>query len=323
MKANSFIYAPELKSSFRCNVKLNESRQLYLVNGTVQGAGAPLAISLQDGQSLDKMLQIIAIREGESKELSFSSNFSFGAASRGKVLLCSHTMGELDYRTEETVDISLGQDAIVEFTIMQKEHDRASHHTIYNINLAGGAVLNVVFLAINGGVLSNEINVTLEGERAEANLSGLCLADGQQVSDYRLTMEHRVGECRSTQLFKGIIGGKGTSHFDGLIKVVPDAQKTEAYQANHNLLVSDDARAFSKPQLEIYADDVKCSHGATVGRLNEDELFYMRTRGIPLEEALILQQTAFASEVIEKISTPELKEIMTTFVEKRLRKETF
>lgn len=323
MKANSFIYAPELKSSFRCNVKLNDSRQLYLVNGTVQGGGAPLSISLPDGQSLDKMLQIIAIREGDVNFLSFKSEFSFGASSSGKVLLCSHTLGETGYETLETVNIILGPDSVVEFTVMQKENNRANHHTTYNITLSRGASLNIVFLAINGGVLSNDINVTLEGDHADANLSGLYLTDGEQVSDYRLNVEHSVGECRSTQLFKGIIGGKGTSHFDGLIKVVPDAQKTEAYQANHNLLVSDWARAFSKPQLEIYADDVKCSHGATVGRLNEDELFYMRTRGIPFDEALILQQTAFASEVIDKISTQELREIMTAFVEKRLRKENF
>ena len=139
--------------------------------------------------------------------------------------------------------------------------------------------------------------------------------------DYDILLTHQVPHCHSNQVFKGILDNNGVAHFDGLIKVVPDAQKTEAYQANHNLLVSPTARAYTRPQLEIYADDVKCSHGATIGRLNPDELFYMRTRGIPVAEARLLQQVAFTNEVVEKISSPELRERMQVLVEKRLRGE--
>ena len=131
----------------------------------------------------------------------------------------------------------------------------------------------------------------------------------------------QIGSQIKNQMFKGILDDEGVTKFYGGIVVAQDAQHTEAFQANHNLLISDTAKAYSKPQLEIYADDVKCSHGATVGRLNEDELFYMRSRGIPVEEAKLLQQKAFAFEVLQHITSEELRARMDSLVEKRLRGE--
>ncbi|MBR3450203.1 MAG: SufD family Fe-S cluster assembly protein [Bacteroidales bacterium] len=225
----------------------------------------------------------------------------------------------LDTSAPSRVSLRLGPDAAAAYLVLQDDASADRVETDFEIRLAAGSSLEMVFLSLRGEVLRNRIRVSLDGERASCSLSGLCLAGGSQQRDFDILLTHQVPACHSTQLFKSILGGGSVAHFDGLIKVVPDAQKTEAYQANHNLLVSDSARAHTRPQLEIYADDVKCSHGATVGRLNPDELFYMRSRGITLEEARLLQQLAFADEILEKIPVPEWQQRMRVLVEECLR----
>ena len=207
----------------------------------------------------------------------------------------------LDVGTPGRVSLRLGPDAAAAYLVLQDDADARPTETDFDIRLAAGASLEMVFLSLRGDVLRNRIRVSLDGERASCSLGGLCLAGGTQQRDFDIVLTHQVPACHSTQLFKSILGGESVARFDGLIKVVPDAQKTEAYQANHNLLVSDAARAHTRPQLEIYADDVKCSHGATVGRLNEDELFYMRSRGIPEDEAKVLQMISFVAPVLAGI----------------------
>jgi len=168
----------------------------------------------------------------------------------------------------------------------------------YDISLAEHSSCHLTIISLAGSHTSYDIHVSLDGKQADCTINGLYQICGEESVRFNVEVIHNVPECRSSQLFKGILKDRAHSEFEGLIKVVPQAQKTEAYQANHNLLLSTEARAGSKPQLEIYADDVKCSHGATIGQLNEDELFYMRSRGISFEEARRLQIEAFASEVI-------------------------
>lgn len=214
--------------------------------------------------------------------------------------------------------IALEAEASAEYVVLQ-DADAQEGGTAYEISLADGASLKMVFLSLGGNVLRNSLRVVLRGRHATCDLAGICLADGQQEMDYDIRLVHEVPQCKSNQLFKTIVGGHAVTRFNGLIKVVPDAQQTEAYQANHNLLASETAKAYTRPQLEIYADDVKCSHGATIGRLNPDELFYLRSRGIPQAEARLLQQMAFCNEVLGKISSSEIREKMQAMVENRLR----
>lgn len=166
------------------------------------------------------------------------------------------------------------------------------------IVVQAGEVLNLEFVVLPGESKDIEVAIDLVGPGAEAHLKGLYLCSGEEQVNFRILMHHRAPDCRSTQLFNGIAGGRAQVHFDGTIVVAPDAQQTQAYQENHNIVLTDTARVETKPQLEIYADDVKCSHGATVGQLNEDELFYMRSRGIPEKEAKTLQMLSFLSPVI-------------------------
>ena len=168
-----------------------------------------------------------------------------------------------------------------------------------------GARADVVVLIMPGVSCDVRLDVTLAGEGAEANIYGAYVCGSDERVKIAVDMHHEVPYCNSRQLFKGIAGGSSRVDFYGKIIVAQDAQRTEAYQENHNILLSDDARVDTKPQLEIYADDVKCSHGATIGRLNEEEQFYMRSRGITLEDAKVLQMISFLAPVLENIPDSE------------------
>ena len=155
--------------------------------------------------------------------------------------------------------------------------------------VAAGETKDMVLLVYPGVSCDIDLDVRLVGEGAEANIYGTYVCGSDEKVKIAVDMHHEVPHCSSRQLFKGIAGGKSRVDFYGKIIVAQDAQQTQAYQENHNILLSDEAKINTKPQLEIYADDVKCSHGATIGRLNEDEQFYMRSRGITLEDAKVLQ----------------------------------
>ena len=163
--------------------------------------------------------------------------------------------------------------------------------------VGAGEKLSLTFVVLPGKSRDVDVTVDLVGEGAEVDLKGLYLCAGDERVNFRILMHHRAGGCVSRQLFNGIAGGSARVTFEGRIVVAPDAQKTEAYQENHNIVLTDAARVETTPQLEIYADDVKCSHGATVGRLDEDALFYMRTRGVPERDARVLQMLSFLSPV--------------------------
>jgi Fe-S cluster assembly protein SufD len=169
--------------------------------------------------------------------------------------------------------------------------------------VGAGEKLELSFVVLPGESRDIDVSIDLVGEGAEVTLKGLYLCGGDERVNFRILMHHRAPGCVSHQLFNGIASGSSKVTFEGRIVVAPDAQKTEAYQENHNIVLSDDAHVEATPQLEIYADDVKCSHGATVGRLDEEAQFYMRSRGIPGQEARVLQMLSFLSPV-----TPEGRE---------------
>lgn len=185
--------------------------------------------------------------------------------------------------------------------------------------VGAGQTLDRTFIVLPGESKDITVRVFLTGEGAQARLRGLYLCPSDEQVRFHIEVHHRAPGCRSDQLFKGIVGGTARTWFDGRIIVAPDAQQTEAYQANHNILLSAQAKAETKPQLEIYADDVKCSHGATVGQLSEEEQFYMRSRGIPASEAKVLQMISFVSEVIAQVPDPAEREALAARAEAAIR----
>lgn len=186
------------------------------------------------------------------------------------------------------------------------------------ITLGEGEKSELVLIVLPGVSASVEMKVDLVGEGASFGLWTAYLCSGSDKVSVSTTVNHLVPGCESRQLVKGIIGGSAKADFYGRIVVAPDAQKTEAYQACHSLLLSENARVNAKPQLEIYADDVKCSHGATVGRLDEEQQFYMRSRGISLDKARLLQMMSFVSEVLAEIPDEKLRETVAEALEKSM-----
>ena len=188
-----------------------------------------------------------------------------------------------------------------------------------SMDVQAGQRTDMVLLVMPGVSCDVKLDVHLVGEGAEANVYGAYVCGGDEKVKIAVDMYHDVPHCNSRQLFKGIAGGVSKVDFYGKIIVAQDAQRTEAYQENHNILLTDGAKVDTKPQLEIYADDVKCSHGATIGRLNEEEQFYMRSRGISLEDAKVLQMISFIAPVLEHVEDEVQREHSAASLEAAIR----
>lgn len=238
-----------------------------------------------------------------------------------KLVLCDHTLTTDKSLTNTVTEIIIGENSNVEIYRIQNQSNNAAQ--ISNIHIQQKANSSLIFntVTLNGGFIRNNLNTTLTGENCKANLYGLYLTDRTQHIDNTTLIDHASPNCQSHELFKGILDEKATGVFRGKIMVRKDAQKTDSYQKNNNLLLTDDANMTTMPQLEIYADDVKCSHGATIGYLDQEEMFYLRSRGINRKEARYLLMNAFASEIINKIKVKPLRERYAMLVSQRLRGE--
>jgi Fe-S cluster assembly protein SufD len=211
------------------------------------------------------------------------------------------------YFTCAVTELVSGPGAVVDHCKVQRESREAFHVATFQILAERGSVPSSHSISIGGGLVRNDINAVLNGEGIDCILNGLYLAEGRQHVDTHMRVEHRAAHCASHELYKGVLDGKARAVFDGLIYVHKGAQKTDAKQSNRNLLLSRDAIANSNPQLEIFADDVKCTHGSTVGQLDDDAIFYLRSRGIGEEAARSLLTYAFASDVVERIKVEPVR----------------
>jgi Fe-S cluster assembly protein SufD len=228
------------------------------------------------------------------------------------------SLGKSGYFNNAVVDIQLSEGASLLHTRLQEESEHAQHLTYLNVNLETGSHYEQVSLALGGAWSRTEARILFSGEHAHAELDGLILAGSKQLNDVHLEVLHEVPNCTSREHFKGLLDGNGKIVFDGRILVGRDAQKTEAALNNENLMLSRSAEVDTKPQLEIFADDVKCSHGATVGELDKEMLFYLRSRGISKADAERMLCTAFADEVIAAISGPAIRDHVKKVVLRRL-----
>lgn len=230
-----------------------------------------------------------------------------GPRTQVTVLESYAAVGEGVYFTNAVTEIVAGEGAIVEHDKVQREGERAFHIAVSAARLERGSALTSHAISLGGSLSRNEIDVRLGAEGAACTLNGLFLARGEQQTDTHTSIDHAKPECSSRELYKGILGGRARGVFDGKILVRPDARKTDARQVNRNLLLSEDALIDTTPQLEILNDDVKCSHAATIGRLDEEALFYLRSRGIDREAARVLLMNAFAGDVLAGIGPQALR----------------
>lgn len=211
------------------------------------------------------------------------------------------------------MEVKLERGALLRLDVVQE----TSLHLV--VHLEGDSTLYFDSFSVGGSLIENDYEIDFDAPHSEAHLGGVYITSGTERFSTNVNVNHNHGDTLSNQLFKGILSGSSVARFQGRITVLKDAQKTKAYQANNNLLISPDARAYTRPHLVINADDVQCSHGATVGSLSQDELFYMRSRGISLQEAQLLQQQAFVHEVTDRLLTAESQEIILPLLEDALR----
>lgn len=215
----------------------------------------------------------------------------------------------------------VGENAILDHYKLQNKNDNSTLINSMFFDLKAGAKLTTNAITLNGGIIRNENYVILNGEFCEANVYGIYLVDKNQHVDNQVFIDHAYPNCLSNELFKGIVDDSAHSVFNGHILVRKDAQHTNAFQSNKNILLTDKATIFTKPFLEIYADDVKCSHGATIGQIDETAMFYLKSRGIGEHNAKMLLMYAFAAEVINNIAIEPLQIRIDDMVKKRLRGE--
>lgn len=241
--------------------------------------------------------------------------------SQVKLLVCDHTVDESNFLATQVTEIYAGKDAIVDYYDLEENSDKVTRLTNTFVYQEESSNVLVNNMTLNTGVSRNNYNVKLAGQHAETYVCGMVIADHKQYVDNFAFLDHAMPHCTSTQLFKYVLQDEAKGSFCGRIRVEKDAQKTMAYQSNNNLCISPNAHMYSKPQLEIYADDVKCSHGLTTGQLDEEALFYLRSRGIPKETARLMLMQAFAAGVLEHVRIDRLKDRLLDLVEKRFKGE--
>jgi Fe-S cluster assembly protein SufD len=236
-------------------------------------------------------------------------------------MFCDHTLAIHSFIANYLTEVHMGVDAVVDIYGIQNQHNGTAYLNGLFVRQERNAQLITNTISLHGGITRNHVHVDLSGEHANASLFGLALTDKDQHCDNFTSIEHAQPGCHSNQIFKNILDDNSTGAFTGRIHVMPGAIKTEAYQRNNSVLMTKAARMNTKPQLVIDNDDVKCSHGATVGQVNEEALFYLQTRGINEKEARLMLMFAFAHEVLSNIRVEQLRQSIDRLVNKRLRGE--
>ncbi|KAA6328627.1 FeS cluster assembly protein SufD [termite gut metagenome] len=240
---------------------------------------------------------------------------------QARLLVCDHAIDNVSFLSTQVIEVFAGANSV--FDLYELEETHTNTVRINNMYVRQEARSNVLLngMTLTNGVSRNTTEVILAGEHAEINLCGMAIADRSQRVDNHTFIDHAAPHCKSNELFKYVLNEQAVGVFAGKVLVRPGAQHTYSQQTNRNLCATREAHMYTQPHLEIYADDVKCSHGATVGQLDENALFYMRTRGIPEKEARLLLMFAFVNEVVDTIRLDALKERLHLLVEKRFRNE--
>lgn len=236
-----------------------------------------------------------------------------------KLLFCDHSADDSHFLTTQVVETFVGDGAHVDLYCMEETHAKNTRVSNVYVEQQRDSHFNHNVITLHNGVTRNKTYLVFEGERAECTLNGCVIADKQQHVDNNTLITHHVPHCTSKELYKYVLDGSAVGAFAGKVLVEEGAQQTESQMTNQNLTATREARMFTQPMLEIYADDVKCGHGSTVGQLNDAAMFYMQQRGIPRDEARMLLQNAFINEVIDNIQLTPLRDRLRYLVEKRFR----
>ena len=235
------------------------------------------------------------------------------------LLICDHAMDDMQFLSTQVVEVFVGENAQLDFYELEETHTKTVRFSNMYVDQAANSKTLFNGMTLQNGKTRNMTRISLSGQGAEVNLCGMAIADKNEQIDNNTLIDHIASDCTSNELYKYVLDDHAIGAFAGKVLVRPGAQRTVSQETNKNLCATKQARMYAQPMLEIYADDVKCSHGSTVGQLDEKALFYMQQRGIPLKEARMLLMFAFVNEVINTISLEALKERLHILVEKRFR----
>lgn len=281
-----------------------------------------LFIYVPENTHTQKPIQLINLLISNDDEFSNIRNlFVIEKNAQAEIIFCNDSLTSNKFLTNSLTEIYVGENANLNYYKVQNDHNESANVSTTFINQNQNSNVLTVVTSLIGKIIRNNIFVDIAGKGANNETYGLALTDKEQHIDNFSFIEHRAPNCDSRQLFKHILDDSSTGAFSGKVLVDKDSQKTNALQSNNNILLTNNAKMNTKPQLVIYADDVKCSHGATVGQLDENAMFYMQARGIPKNEAKMLLMYAFAYDVLQNIKNEVLKQRLEDLVQRRLNGE--
>ena len=282
-----------------------------------------IVVWAKEGLKMEKPVQIVGILENGMPLMALRRVLVIAENDAEiKILACDHTQNDsVNFLNLVTTEIIAGENASVEFCEMEESSENTCRLSAAYVRQKRSSKVSAVGITLYNGVTRNEYYCGFEGADASLQLAGMAIEDCRRTVDTYSRVTHTYPGCRTDELFKYVADDDAVATFSGLIKVEKGATKTEAYQTNRNIIGNDGARVYSKPTLEIYDDDVKCSHGSATGQLDEKQIFYMRSRGLSEAQAIFLLKQAFMADVIGKISMPEFRRRLHTLVERRFAGE--
>ena len=273
----------------------------------VRHAQDGVIVKIDKNSTIESPIEIIYIQTGESNATVVRNIFDIAETAKGTVILNFQSNNAENCFTNVITDIYVGPQANFTLYKVQTENSTSTFIGTENVNQDRDSYFHIHTTTLDGLLVRNDLNINVIGQNADTHLNGMYLGHGNMHVDNHTIVDHKVANCESNELYKGVMADKSTAVFNGKVFVRKDAQKINAFQSNGNVLMSDDATVNSKPELEIYADDVKCSHGSTTGQLDEEAIFYLRSRGISEPAARKLMVSAFIGDVIGKIENTEVE----------------
>lgn len=311
---------PELVAQYYGKLSSQKEDGLLTFNGAFAQDG--FFMYVPKNVQLDRPVQLVNIMRSDVNFMANAHNLIIlEEHAKAQLLVCDHTVDDVHFISNRVTEVFVAENATYEHYKLENTHIKTTNLSSLLIDQQASSNVLANVITLHNGVTRNNIEIALNGENCETELCGMVIGDKKQNVENFTTVLHNKPNCHSNELFKYVLDDFAKGAFTGRLYVAKDAQKTAAFQTNRNILLNRTAKMRTKPQLEIYADDVKCSHGATIGQLDDKALFYMRTRGIPFEEARLLLMFAFTADVIENIRIPALADRMKLLVEKRLRGE--
>ena len=273
-----------------------------------------VAIRITKNAQIEETVQVVFINTGEQTFAATRNVIIAEAFSKAHLVIGYYTSNATKSFTNAVTEIEVHQNATLTIDKIQLENENSFAICTEEVKQHQDTTFTINTITLDGGLVRNNLHIAVDGQNSESNLSGAYILRGKQIVDNHTIVDHKVAHCVSNELYKGVMDEQSTAIFNGKVFVRKDAQKINAFQSNGNVLLSDTATINSKPELEIYADDVKCSHGSTTGQLDEEAVFYLRARGLSEKSARALMVSAFIGDVLEKVESEPVRQ----FIDKQL-----